>query len=335
MSVVKFLARKILFPLITDVVQTHKSVLKNCSKHYVVVNFHGVSNVKGHRFNNRHFDVGDFERTLVYLKDCFDIVPLEQLYKMREQGMVPAKKTIALTFDDGYLNNFTVALPILKKMNVPATFFMITKGLVDKDYIVWPDMIDLVMKEAEEDIVLDGKRFVYPGYHCDEIGKTLVDFLKEKGKGRDVLVEELAQKYPLYQRVRKENPQLIELIRGEEFAGYVTEPLIEYGSHTHQHYNLEYLSDANALEEMKESARILSSYTGKPVECIAFPDGSYSPATLEIAFSCGYKRLLIVEDKFAEMNKVKGVLSRFTISNSTTPQSNIQRLARQFDRYGF
>ena len=84
-----------------------------------------------------------------------------------------------------------------------------------------------------------------------------------------------------------------------------------------------------------QSKKIIEAATGKEVISLAFPDGSYSKNTLDIAFSLGYKNLVAVEYKFNENNSVKGLLSRFTISNSTTVESNMLRLAMHYDKYAF
>ncbi|MBL7893953.1 MAG: polysaccharide deacetylase family protein [Bacteroidia bacterium] len=334
MSLSKSIARKVIFPFITGV-GIDKLFLMKARKKSIIINFHGVTSVIGNRFNNRHFDVSDFEKTLVYLKHNFNIVSLSEIFKNHQSGVAPQKKTVALTFDDGYLNNFTVALPILKKHNIPATFYLISKGLQDDSYYVWPDIVDLIQKNIRKDIILNSYVFKFPGFYCEELDKSLVDFIKSSGYSRDTYINELALAYPYYKTTAKQFPELIELIRKDDFSKYSQEPLIEYGSHTHAHYNLEYLTDEESRFEMGESKRIIVELTGKKVISIAFPDGSYSKRTLELAKEAGYENLVAVEYKFKENNQQSGLLSRFTISNSTTPESNMLRLAMQFDKYAF
>jgi peptidoglycan/xylan/chitin deacetylase (PgdA/CDA1 family) len=334
MKFTKKLARSVFFPLLTCL-KTDGILLSRATKNCVIINFHGITGIRGKRFNNRHLDVNEFEKLLVYLKKKFDIVPLGELFSVHSNKSTPRRKTVSLTFDDGYLNNFTVALPLLKKHQIRATFYIISKSLVDDGYYVWPDIIDLVQREAKENIKLDSFIFTYPGFFCQELNQSLVDFLKSSGKKRDTYVDFLKEKYPSWKNEILQNPELIELIRGNEFKKYSEEPLIDYGSHTHSHYNLEFLNENECLEELTKSKEIIGSSCNNSVESLAFPDGSYSKETIDLAFRTGYKKLVAVEYKFGESNRQPGLLSRFTISNSTTAESNIIRLAQQFDKYGF
>ena len=334
MSISKTIARKIVFPTLVGL-RIEKLLLLASSGNCLIINFHGVTNVKGGRFNNRHMDVNEFEKTIKYLKSNFEIVTLMKIFEIHRSKSKPKRKTIALTFDDGYINNFTQALPILKKYNIPVTFYLISKGLVDDGYFVWPDIIDLIQRDIKENIVLDAGTFKFPGFFSEELKSSLVDFMKSSGLKREKYIQELSAKYPFYKEMAKKQPQLIELVRGKELGKYVNEPLIEYGSHTHTHFNLEYLSKAECEFELSESKRIIKELTGKDPVSLAFPDGSYSKETIEIGLQSGYKNQVAVTYKFNEANNNPDLLSRFTISNSTTFESNSLRLAMEFKKFAF
>lgn len=67
-----------------------------------------------------------FEEQIQFLAAQRNVVSLDRLLKMRQQGSSIAKGTVAITFDDGYLNNLTVAAPILAKYQLPATIYLAT-----------------------------------------------------------------------------------------------------------------------------------------------------------------------------------------------------------------
>ena len=68
----------------------------------------------------------------------------------------------AITFDDGYLDNYTLALPILRKYRVPA-FFFVCSSLVTERKLGWWDLISYFLKKTgKTSIDLDGNHFALP-----------------------------------------------------------------------------------------------------------------------------------------------------------------------------
>lgn len=85
----------------------------------------------------------DFERQMLFLKSHrYNVLPLEAIGTLiREKKNVPAK-TIAITFDDGYKDNYIYAFPVLKKYNLPATIFIIVNevGRHQNDRLSWDEI---------------------------------------------------------------------------------------------------------------------------------------------------------------------------------------------------
>jgi len=68
----------------------------------------------------------NFAEQMAYLKNKrFNIISLNQLVELIEEKKLIPQKTIVLTFDDGYKDNYFSAYPILKKYNFPATIFLV------------------------------------------------------------------------------------------------------------------------------------------------------------------------------------------------------------------
>lgn len=79
--------------------------------------------------NNEFFTVpaDEFERQMRYLSDNkFNVISLRQLFEILKNGRPFKRKTIVVTFDDGYEDNYLNGYPILKKYNFPATIFVST-----------------------------------------------------------------------------------------------------------------------------------------------------------------------------------------------------------------
>lgn len=334
MSLIKAIARNVVLPISVKV-GIDKYFLNKTTKNCCIINFHGVRKANNNTFNNRHIEEKEFDKIILYLSKNYNIVPLSQLFVLYRSKTKVHKKTIALTFDDGYKNNFDIALPILKKYNAPATFYIITKGLLNKDFLVWPDIIDIIKKHHKDDITLNDYLFKQPTFYNDDVKSELLNYLKTCGFKTEELVKNLSSKFNYVDVEKNNSPELTLLITKQNFIKYINEPLIEYGSHTHTHFNLEYLNTEETTIELNDSKQILEDVLGKKISSIAFPDGSYTNETNKIALSLGYTDLVAVDYKFNENNTNLNLLSRFTISNSTTFESNILRLAKTFDKYGF
>jgi peptidoglycan/xylan/chitin deacetylase (PgdA/CDA1 family) len=88
----------------------------------------------------------NFERQMEFLKvHRYNVMELSEVVRRARSGEGFPRKTVAITFDDGYLDNLTNAFPVLKKMDFPATIFMITSNVGREGWL------------SEEDLrILDG-----------------------------------------------------------------------------------------------------------------------------------------------------------------------------------
>lgn len=334
MSLKKFIIRKVVLPGFLFV-GLDSIFLSRSKKTCCIINFHGVRKSNSGYFNNRHILVEEFEKILKYLSKRFDIIPLSEAFEAHRLNKPFKKKTVVLTFDDGYLNNFEIALPVLKKYNIPATFYLITEGLKTPSFKVWPDLIDILKLHCKNKVEVNSHPFYPPQFFNQDLKLDLLNYLKTQGENAEQVVNELIKTHELEFIISEQKPEMIQLVTKEVLELYKNEPLIEYGSHTNTHFNLEYLNQKVAENELITSKTIIESITGKKVTSLAYPDGSYTKETIELSKKAGYLNQVAVEYRYNENNNNKDVLSRFTISNSTTYESNALRLSKQFNKYGF
>lgn len=110
-----------------------------------------------HRFPNAHGpelfddDVVDvtpeaFERQIICLKRHFTFVGVDELCAFAAGKNIP-QNSIAVTFDDGYLDNYEQALPILQRHGARATFFLST-AYIDERRIYWWDRVSYIVKRS-------------------------------------------------------------------------------------------------------------------------------------------------------------------------------------------
>jgi peptidoglycan/xylan/chitin deacetylase (PgdA/CDA1 family) len=135
-----------------------------------------------------------FERQMRFLKERhYNVVALETLIPYLRDGKKIPPKTVAITFDDGYKNNYTYAFPILKRYQFPATIFIIVEevGRPLNDHLSWDEMKEM----QDSGLVFFGSHAMGPDplYKIkteDELHRQIFDSKKilEKRLGREVAV---------------------------------------------------------------------------------------------------------------------------------------------------
>ncbi len=89
-----------------------------------------------------------FEKQMRFLKiHKYNVLPLEKIVELIKAKKLIPRKTVAVTFDDGYSNNYTYAYPVLRKYNLPAAIFVVMDRigthLGNDDYMDWQQIQEL------------------------------------------------------------------------------------------------------------------------------------------------------------------------------------------------
>src|SRR6266511_387797 len=99
-----------------------------------------------------------FAARMAHIARHYRVMAVEDLAAALQESRVP-KNALAVTFDDGYRDNFTHAAPILKRLGLPATIFLVT-GHIDTPRTLWFDRLAMAFKSATARRVelADGRR---------------------------------------------------------------------------------------------------------------------------------------------------------------------------------
>ena len=95
-------------------------------------------------------DARRFARILLRLKSWFNVIPLDDAADLLAHGTLPERAAV-ITFDDGYADNYTIAMPLLKAHGLPALFFVAT-GFLDGGRM-WNDTIIEAIRRSRLGIV--------------------------------------------------------------------------------------------------------------------------------------------------------------------------------------
>ena len=92
-----------------------------------------------------------FDKQMKFLKQRgFNIMTFAEYSLMLEEGSRPRSRSVVITFDDGFENNYMNAYPVLKKYNIPAIIFVVTDWVGEKDMMSWTQI-----KELSQDSLIE------------------------------------------------------------------------------------------------------------------------------------------------------------------------------------
>jgi peptidoglycan/xylan/chitin deacetylase (PgdA/CDA1 family) len=339
MRITQRIARGIIFPVITEF-GIEKLLSATTTNNCLIVMYHGVIDDRTPVINGRHLGKSSFKRHLEYYKRNFDVVPLEQIFDIYRNGTRLRKKCIALTFDDGYINNYSIVAPLLEEYNLPATFFIQGMSMVDSDAVTWPDVIDVLYHFKEKSIRLandvfevDSKRH---GYYATGSGLALTEVIKNLDpEGRSQFFLYLDSNFRYKDLLKKIDRNLWRLMSPKEVFSLSKNRLFEIGSHSYSHLCLANINESHIREELGRSKDILEEICQQDVISLAYPDGSYDEGVKRISLETGYKNLCAVDYKLHDDIADFSILPRHGLSATTTASSNLIFMRKSFHSHGF
>ena len=218
----------------------------------------------------------EFERQMQYLQRFYDVVPLASLVP----PLAPAsgRMKVALTFDDGLRNNASIAYPILKKLGLPATFFVCPQ-LIDRGMWLWNQQARQRLKRLDSHARARLAREVEsPSAEVE----PFIAWMKSLAPGLRSGVEASVRKAtPAFQPTVAER-DAFDIARWEDLRELAPE-IVTIGSHTLTHPILTTLAEPELEAEIGGSRRVLEGKLQRPVELFAYPNGSQNAAVLACA----------------------------------------------------
>lgn len=213
-------------------------------------------------------DAQHFDQLMRWVKSWFNVIPLDHAAEALRADELPARAA-AITFDDGYADNRTIALPILQKHGLTATFFIAT-GFLDGGRM-WNDTVIEAIR-ATNDPQLDLSAL--------NLGSHLIRTDTEKRAAIANIIQSIKYLAPadrltcasrIADTLKAELPNTLmmtsEQVREMRAAGMLI------GAHTVSHPILARLNIADARREIGESKERLEGILGNTVMLFAYPNG--------------------------------------------------------------
>jgi len=245
-----------------------------------------------------------FEAQLDFLKRYCSVVTLEEVCAGLFDGAPLPDRAVAITFDDGYRDNLTEALPALEARGLPATVF-VTAGHVESGAPFWWDRVAAAFEHAPAGVVeVDLGSGSEPIFLSDTSSRLrAIDAVCERAKlmphrhARDWIGALEAELGPPASGERSVLTwEEVRQLRGKG---------IEIGSHTLDHPVLSRMEAAEAERQIVESRRLLEERLDAPVRFFAYPNGKRDDLTPEVVAAvrrAGYRAALTTIEGRASSN---------------------------------
>jgi len=213
--------------------------------------------------------VVEFDKKIKFLKKYFNILTLSEAMQLVKAKRLPPK-ALVITFDDGYQDNFTVAAPILKKHNCPATFFISTSG-VDEGCL-WNDKVEQLLNNTvktsiSEDIIGESITIKNKRDKIRAFQQLLSKLKFLSHENRTLQLQKLANELGNVEFIRTMmTAEQIEKLHQDGFT---------IGAHTHNHTILTTETIDNCQQELLNNKNNLESIISDKIKFIAFPNGLF------------------------------------------------------------
>ena len=275
---------------------------------FPILSFHRVNRDDDPFFPALPTDV--FERQMAFVARAYVVLPVEELADRARRGLLP-RNALAITFDDGYRDNLTHAAPVLTRLGLPATVFVVTDAIGSAEPL-WFDRLALAFKQSRATAWTAPGGEMLPlestGQRLAALGKALAHFKRMPNIERRRRVEEVLTALGVTDDRAAKN-----LMLSWDDVHALMGLGVTIGAHTVSHPILSQLSPQEARAEIEGSWSAVRKNCGRAPRAFAYPNGGAEDytegvvaAVRETGFTCA-------------------VTTRFGVNTAATPPYELRR----------
>lgn len=247
-------------------------------KEFAIFLFHGVITKNRHTVRNytkKHLEVNEFEDVLRRLRTLGNPISMGEVVSAHKEARCLPPNSYAITFDDGFANNFHIAAPILRRHETPAMFYL-TSSFVENNEGSWTDLIEYAVESVDE------VRFKHDCFQPTSPIKSVADKIAFLDKIRGIVKSDAnLDPYEFALELWKQNgvnrfipdSELDQKMTPHEVAKLAADPLFMVGGHSRTHRVMSFLSSAELKAEVSTSIQSLKSWTGQEIVHYSYPEG--------------------------------------------------------------
>ncbi|HYW47147.1 MAG TPA: polysaccharide deacetylase family protein [Bryobacteraceae bacterium] len=271
------------------------SVLARMPKRRVlmILNYHRIGNSGDTLYDPGVFSATaeEFDEQVGFLKRRFHMAGLDEAVAMAN-GESPLRTSVLITFDDGYLDNYTSAFPVLRSHGVPGLFFLPT-AFVGTCHLPFWDVIAYIVRQSRKKVICleypEPARF---DLETEGVPNSLMKILRLYKSPATTQPDRFLEDLQNACQSPAPPPESERRFLNWEEAREMHRAGMAFGSHTHNHEILSKLPPARQCEELRQSRQILEREFRCPIDVLSYPDGgrnAFSAETIDALRQNGYR----------------------------------------------
>lgn len=232
-----------------------------------------------------------FERQMLFLRCHFEFATAEQaLFKPAPRGRV----RVLLTFDDGFRNNVDVVVPILRRLGVPALFFISTRHLTPGKWLWFVYVRALRERYTGRALQFRGEAFDFAPDKRDESIARIKQRLLALRPHPQAMYQAIAHELPHMESFTTSDMRrdCYDGMSEQDALNLARDPLFTVGAHTVDHPMLTLCSEQERREQLMRGRTDLERVVGSPCDLFAYPadnhDDDVRRAAGEVGFRAGF-----------------------------------------------
>jgi peptidoglycan/xylan/chitin deacetylase (PgdA/CDA1 family) len=257
--------------------------------------FHGVIDRQQHQVRNysrKHLPAADFRTMLEAVGRVGRAMSMDDVVSICRNGEPFPKGAFAITFDDGFENNLTVARPILNQLGIPATVY-VTSRFIDENGMSWIDRIEYAMEVVRAGVLKfpwseGAVSFATAAEKIAILGDIRTHVKSTPDLDVDAFVSEIFRQLDL-EEIRSSREQLDQKMTWDQVREWCADGFL-VGGHSHTHAILSFLSPSQLEREIDVSLKMMSEKAGIVTPHYSYPEGlahCYSEGVIQMLKSRG------------------------------------------------
>ena len=230
---------------------------------YKIFLFHGVIKKNKYivrNYTNKHILEKNFINRIKFFKKNYNILSLEEIFFNIKNKISLPSNTCAITFDDGFENNYSVAVPILEKFKIPTTFYFST-DFINNNSMSWIDKIEYAFEKTKKSTIILPWNLKTLDINSKKKKISILDEIRKvlKHQNKNLIIEKFISNIFLQLGVKKINSlnnEIDKKISWSKVKKLISSNLFTIGGHSHRHISLTSVPLLEAKIEIDTSIKL-------------------------------------------------------------------------------